>query len=167
MPFASNARQSRSPCTGIGLWSARSGQSTPARRSSTPISGPGVKRANNTSDWRAAVSISIPECSCGTHPFLQYLAATDRAKHPLGSSEGACYVCPSPWWLYHPGRMLVPQHVHRVRTILVVAKPSAPIYGWLALQAIRFLHIGDGGTASHSIVVAACQLTIRAFRSPS
>jgi len=28
----------------------------------------------------------------------------------------------------------------------VVAKHPAPIYGWLALQAIRFLHIGDGGT---------------------
>jgi hypothetical protein len=37
-----------------------------------------------------------------------------------------------------PFHSLVPQCVHRVRTILAVAKRPAPIQGWLVLQAIRF-----------------------------
>jgi hypothetical protein len=45
---------------------------------------------------------------------------------------------------------LVPQRVHQVRTILVVAKPPAPIQNWLALRAIRFAAL-RGTAARHPI----------------
>ncbi|MGF6960950.1 hypothetical protein QFZ97_006906 [Paraburkholderia youngii] len=51
---------------------------------------------------------------------------------------------PSPWWLRHPRRTLVPQCVHGVRTSARAAGLSAPIHSWLAVRAIRLYCISEG-----------------------
>lgn len=57
----------------------------------TPISGPVSSEQTVPSACprprKQPNPISMTECSCRAHPFLQFLAATDRARHPSGSSD--------------------------------------------------------------------------------
>ena len=75
-------------------------------------------------------------CSCRSRPFLHFMAATNRARHPSGSSERRC-CCRSPWRLCRPRRTLVPHRVQWVKHRPVAAGSSAPIPCWLTLRAIR------------------------------
>ena len=76
--------------------------------------------------------IAAPE----PRPFLQIMAATNRARHPSGSSERRC-IRLSPWRLRRPIKTLVPHRVQWVHHRPVAAGFPAPIPGWLTWRAIR------------------------------
>src|SRR5450830_2030639 len=87
--------------------------------------------------------------TCQPHPFLQFMAATNRARHPSGSSERPCH-CLSPWQLRCPRRTLVPKRVQ-----WLITDPWLPIHRLQSLDGSRcrrsaILQTGDGGTPSHS-----------------
>lgn len=88
-------------------------------------------------------------CSGRSHPFLRFMAATNRTKHPSRSSERRC-VCLSPWRLCRPRRTLVPQRVQWVHHRPVAADSPAPIPWWLTLRAIR-LYCKSVTAARHPI----------------
>ena len=81
----------------------------------------------------------MTECSCRTHPFLQCMAATDRARHPSGSSE---------WRTRLPVALVASPPQKNVgaastsmgfaQNLWLPGEHQAPIRGWLVLQAIRF-----------------------------
>lgn len=109
-------------------------------------------QASNTSPGGVSRRYSIASnspCRGRPRPFLHVMAATNRARHPSGSSQGQ-YGCPSPWRPSRPRRTWVPPRVQLSLHRPVAADGSAPIPRWLARRAIRFLQTGDGDTASHS-----------------
>jgi len=77
------------------------------------------------------------------------VAATNRARHPCGSSDQPDYGL-RPDGLCRPRRTLVPLRVQWVNHRPVAAGLPVPIPGWLTLRAIRFCCSGDGKLASNS-----------------
>ena len=68
--------------------------------------------------------------------FFNLLVATNRTRHPSGSSERRyCYLRPG--GLCRPRKTLVPQRVQWANHRPVVAEVPAPIPCWLTLRAIR------------------------------
>ncbi len=94
--------------------------------------------------------------------FFNLMAATDRAKHPSGSSDRQYSSCLSPWRSAPPQKNFGTAMRPRGDATFRAAGNSAPIHGWLTLQAIRFnCTSGTAGTASHSTFRAAAPVTTR------
>jgi len=98
--------------------------------------------------------ILLIEGSSQSHPFLRFMAATDRARHPSGSSDRrAAAAC-------RPGGSATPEERWCRNASIGFAQ-----YSWLpnvrhqsragsCCRRSALLHFGDGGTTSHSISVA-------------
>jgi hypothetical protein len=97
------------------------------------------------------ISIALTECSSRAHPFLRFMAATDRARHPSGSSDRRTSVA------CRPAGSATPEERWCCNTSNEFAQ-----YSWLpdvrhqsragsCCRRSALLQIGDGGTASHSI----------------
>lgn len=118
-----------------------------------PISGP--VSTEQTNPWRRQP------------PIFTFLLRLQRRTASVSSNHGCERIAPathqdqaisdqlpSPWRLGRPRRTLVPLRVHMVHHIRVAAITLAPIRCWLTSLAIRFLQLGDGGTASNSFAWA-------------
>lgn len=101
-------------------------------------------------------SIPIPACNGRARPFLQFLAATDRARHPSGSSERRATVA------CRPGGFATPEELwyrnasngsHKFEGCrLVGANP------WLARIAGGPLYCTSGTATRHPIQLLGLQL---------
>jgi hypothetical protein len=116
---------------------ARGVASAPFKRTpiSRPVSSEQSKIVGGASRRFSNPSI-LPLAVADHARFFMLVAATNRARHPSGSSERR-YDCLSPWRPRRPRRTLVPQRVQWANHSFVVADVLAPIHGWLTLRAIR------------------------------
>ena len=86
---------------------------------------------------------------CQPHPFLRLMAATNRARHPSGSSKRPCH-CLLPWRLRRPGRTLVPKRVQWLITDLWLSSYRLQSLAGSRCGRSELLQTGGGGTSSHS-----------------
>ena len=87
--------------------------------------------------------------SCQPHPFLRFLAATNRARHPSGSSKRPCH-CLLPWRLRRPRRTLVPKRVQWLITDPWLSSDRLQSLTGSRRGRSALLQTGGGGTSSHS-----------------
>lgn len=104
----------------------------------------------------------MPDCDGRTHPFLQFDGCDGSRQTPIRFKRSAIQqlpvalaVCTTPEELWY-------RNASKGDATFRAAGNSAPIHGWLTLQAVRFnCTSGTAGTASHSTFRAAAPVTTR------